>query len=240
MLKSTRFILLTLLIVVNSYINSFSQIKGKETPGFNPDTIFVFNSPRSLIYSETKNEITSAWGIDLMLSDNGFGLGMFFQENLTSDWIAFSSLYFSGARNTDELELYDRATNRFIVEDKINRLFMIPLTLGIERYFFRDVLHENLKPYLRAGLGPSFILSTPYENYENDFFKSFGKAKLYTRFGAFIGAGVDIGSGDNALVSVDIRYYYIPFGDEGLESIKDNPITDFGGIFLSLSLGARF
>jgi hypothetical protein len=52
--------------------------------------------------------------------------------------------------------------------------------------------------------------------------------------------GANFGSNNKTLVSANIRYYIIPFGGEGLESIKDLPITQFGGIFLSLSFGTKF
>jgi hypothetical protein len=33
-----------------------------------------------------------------------------------------------------------------------------------------------------------------------------------------------------------IRYYYIPFGGNGIDSIKDLPMKDFGGLFIALGI----
>ena len=233
-----------LFIIVSIFVLGFgipkleAQIKGEESPEYNPDTLYIYTSPRPLInQEEISGEVKQAWGLDLLFSGNGFGLGLFYQKAFTEDLFAFASFYISGAKNTDEFELYDYNTGQFFILDKINRLFMFPLTLGIQQYLFRDVLNDNLKPFINIGLGPSFILSTPYEK---EFFSSFGDANAYTRFGAFIGGGANVGSGSKSFVSVNVRYYFIPFGGEGLESVKNNPIKDFGGLFLSLSLGAKF
>lgn len=215
----------------------FAQEKGEPNPGFNPDTVFIFNSPRSLINSDDDNSgMKSAFGADLVFSENGFGGGVFYQRNLGGNFFGFISLYISGARNTDEFDYYDPTTGTYKVPDKVNRLYIFPTTIGVLKTIFNDEIADSFKPYISAGFGPTFILSTPYEQ---DFFDAFGSASGYTRFGGFLGIGANFGSGNNALMSANIRYYYIPFGGVGLESIKGLPITNFGGIFLSFSVGTR-
>lgn len=238
--------ILIFIFIVGNFYNAVSQIKGEEFPETKKDTVFIFTSPRQLInHHEISGEMTDAWGLDMLLSGNGFGLGFFYQKKISENWFALTSLYVSGARNTDELEMWDYSNQEAYIPGKIHRLFMIPVTLGVQRYLFKELLHENLKPFVNAGVGSSLIISTPYVDTEKvpyaktEFFSSFGDAKYFGRFATFIGAGANVGSDSKALVSVNIRYYYIPFGGKGIESVKDNPITDFGGIFLSLSLGAQ-
>jgi len=216
---------------------AFSQVKGEEVKPFNPDTVFIYESPRSLVTPASKKPaLNEAWGVDLIFSNSGFGIGTFYQYNITKDLYSFASLYISGARNTDEFEYYDYNTGQTFIVDKVNRLYMFPLTLGLQQYVLTDVISESLKLFLQGGLGPTFILSTPYER---EFFNAFSYAKFYTRFGTFLGIGADVGTGAS-LLSINARYYYIPFGGNGLESIRDYPIKDFGGLFLSLSFGTRF
>lgn len=232
------------LIAVNIYI-AYPQIKGeppREVPEFNPDTVFVFTSPRPLITSEkTFGEANNAWGIDLIFSNNGFGAGGFLQRNFSKNFIGYLSLYISGARNTDEFEyrFYDPTTGQidYRVPNKVNRLYMFPLTIGIQDYIFADKLSDSFRPYINAGIGPTFILATPYSR---EFFEAFGYSSFYTRIAASLGIGADVGGSGSTVMCVNLRYYYIPFGGSGLESIKDNPIKNFGGIFLSLSLGMRY
>ncbi|ROL62470.1 hypothetical protein D9V86_00520 [Bacteroidetes/Chlorobi group bacterium ChocPot_Mid] len=220
---------------------AIAQIKGIEPPEEKKDTIFTYVSPRPLIANlEEEGTTKTAWGMDLVFSGNGFGLGMFYQRKFLKDWCVFSNLYISGARNTDEMEFYDYRNQMYFIPGKVNRLYIIPLTVGIQRYLFSEILHNNLQPFVNLGVGESLIIAAPYLNYENSFFKAMGKADLYGRFAGFIGIGANVGAESKAFMSINMRYYYIPFGRYGLESVKDSPIKDFGGLFLSLSLGTAF
>ncbi|MCL5991895.1 MAG: hypothetical protein M1419_07315 [Bacteroidetes bacterium] len=224
------------ILLVSASSISLCQVKGEEVKSFNPDTVFIYESPRSLVTPASKKPAQNeAWGVDLIFSKSGFGAGSFYQYSITKDLYAFASLYISGARNTDELEYVDQYGNTF-VPNKKNRLFMFPLTAGIQQYVLTDVISESLKLFVYGGLGPTFILSTPYAR---EFFSAFSYAEYYTRFSTFLGIGADVGTG-TSLFTINARYYYIPFGGNGLESIRDLPIKDFGGLFLSVSLGKRF
>ncbi len=165
-MKSISYIIILLLIAISS---GFGQ-KGESPPEkdtFNPDTIFIFNSPRPLIKTLiTPDGTTQGWGFDLIFSNNGFGVGFFWQKFFTKDLLMFSSLYISGARNTDEFEVryYNQYTGRIeeFVPNKVNRLYMFPLVLGLQQYVFSDELVESFKPFINIGIGPTFILATPY------------------------------------------------------------------------------
>lgn len=241
-----------LLIVIsflffNGIINA--QDKGGPTP-FSPDSVIIFESPRPLINAQDNLKTPSGgWGADLLLSDSGFGAGLFLHTFLSQKLMLHSSLYISGARNSDEFEqlIYDNQGYLvWQVMDKINRLFKFPLMVGLQYFMFQDKLSDSFQPYLALGGGPTFILSTPY-TYNRipngevmGWFKSFSYADLYTRFGGYIGLGTYFGSFAGNIMSVNIKYYYVPFGENGLESILGLPIQNFGGVFLSLSLGTSF
>ncbi len=215
-----------------------AQIKGEAPPEMK-DTVFIFNSPRPLITSiDIEKQLSGAFGFDLLFSGHGFGGGIFYERKVSENLNLFSSFHISGARNSDEFESqWDRVKRTYVVPNKINRLFMFPLFVGANYFVFTEELAKSLMPFISIGVGPTFILSTPYSK---EFFSSFGSASAYTRFGSYIGFGADVGGAGESLMSVNIKYYYIPFGGEGLESIKNLPLTDFGGIFLSLSVGMRF
>ncbi len=232
-----RFLIILFLGLIG-YSIAFAQIKGEPVKPFNPDTVFIFESPRPLIKvgdSESSN-VGDMWGFNLLFSDNGVGAGFFIQWELDNSTQMFTNLYISGARNTDEID-YLFPDGSYRVPGKINRLFMFPLSLGIRRILFEDHLSENFKPFISAGLGPTFIMSTPYER---EFFNSFGYASFYTRFNFFADLGAFFGFTSKTRSGVNIRYYFIPFGGAGLESIEGNPIQNFGGIFLSLIFGIPF
>lgn len=233
-----RFFLIILITSICSFQSVFSQVKGEPVKPFDPDTVFIFESPRPLIKAgDMETSATSnLWGFNLVFSDNGVGAGVFVNWTLDKNTSIFSNLYISGARNTDEIDyLYPDGSYR--VPGKINRLFMFPLSLGIRKILFEDQLSESFRPFISGGLGPAFILSTPYER---EFFNSFGYASFFTRFNVFVDLGAYFGISQKSQSGVNIRYYYIPFGGDGLESIQGKPIHNFGGIFLSLIFGIPF
>ncbi|MCU0331072.1 MAG: hypothetical protein MUC47_08885 [Candidatus Kapabacteria bacterium] len=218
-----------------------AQVAG-EDPGLQ-DTLIVFESPRPLLENGgIQRPRDNAAGIDLLFSGSGWGFGGFYQRSLGGDATAFLHLGISGRRNSDEFE------NAWlgpipVVAGKLNRLFMFPVSLGVQYRLFSTSLQESFRPFLSAGAGPTFIVSTPYirDGQFYEFFSSFGQATLHTRFGAHVGIGSFFGTpSTGSLVGVQVRYYTIPFGGDGLESMRDNPITNFGGIFLSLTVGGMY
>lgn len=218
-----------------------AQIAGEE-PVSQQDSVIIFTSPRPLLNVRNGEPAEHAAGVDLLFSGSGWGLGGFYQRLLAENLTGFVHLGISGRRNSDEFE------NALlgpipVVANKVNRLFMFPLTFGVQYRLFSTELQESFRPFVSGGVGPTLIMSTPYlrdtEYYE--FFSSFGHAELHVRAGGFIGIGSYFGSlQSGSLVGVQVRYYTIPFGGNGLESIRDNPITNFGGIFLSLTIGSAF
>ncbi len=248
-------------------IKSYSQIPGEEPPAFNPDTTFIFKSPRPLLEPDIrKKDPVFGYGLSVLFSNNGFGLGGFFSYKLAHELYTFASLNISGARKTEEFETpiyYDPYYNPYSyylrVERKKNRLFNIPFMFGVQKFFFSNKLSDNFKPFAEAGMGLSFIISTPYQEppydferdmygyviadslgYYYDFFESFKHAKLHIRPGGFIGIGANFESIPKSILGINIRYYYIPYGGDGLESIVKQPLKDFGGLFISLNIGVRF
>ena len=58
--------------------------------------------------------------------------------------------------------------------------------------------------------------------------------------GGGIQLGTDIGAVNTSYLSVKMRYMYTPFGGNGLESVVDSPIYNFGRFYLSLAFGGFF
>ncbi len=216
---------------------SKSQMRGEEHK-FNPDTVFVFKSPRKLLtMSDRVYQYSNAAGGELFFSNSGFAFGGFYQMFLNESSTFETRFFITGARNSDEFEFYDYFTGDSFIPGKINRLYLMPLTFSYSRYLFRDILHKSLKPYVKVGAGPAFILSTPYSK---SFFNALNYAKWYARFAGNVGIGAVIGIESGNYLRANIDYYYVPFGKNGLESMENKPIKTFGGIYISLSYGAMF
>jgi hypothetical protein len=204
------------------------------------DTLFVFQSPRSLLTNSEKKSVEKTIGFNVLFSGSGYGGGLFYSLSLGEDIVGFANLEISPRRNRSEFEQVDPNTGRFFIPGKKHWLMMFPLMIGLNYKVFQNDLSESLRPYVSAGVGPTFVMASPYDyptKYE--FFNTLGDAVWYTRPGAFLGAGTYIGSTSKTSLAVNVRYYVIPFGGDGIESVAGNPITDFGGLFISLCIGFK-
>lgn len=218
-----------------------AQITGEDPSP--TDSVMVFEPAEPLIGGiDLDAPAKHAIGLDLLFSASGWGIGGFYQRELTTNLSGFLHLGISGRRNTDEFE------NAFlgpipVVSNKVNRLFMVPLTIGAQYRVFREALQETFRPFVSLGVTPTYIMATPYirDGQYYDFFAAFGHATSYVRLGGVIGVGSFFGSpATGSLIGVQLRYFAIPFGGSGIESVRNNPVRDFGGIFLSLTIGHAY
>ena len=179
---------------------------------------------------------SNAWGMDIMFGDAGFGLGTFFRKQLDVKWTAFADLSFSETKDEREFEYIDYFGQVFTVGKK-NRVFQMPLNFGVHYRLFEDLIADNLRPYLSAGVGPTLIITTPYEL---EFFNSFGKAQAKLAGGGYIGFGADFGLDKSSLVGINIRYYYTKLFKGGVESLAGREKTEIQGFFITLNLGMMY
>lgn len=215
----------------------------KETDGTKvipDDSVYVFVSPVPLAGSP-RDRISdpTSFIIRLAISGNGYGLGLGYAYEVSSKWGIFADMIFSGARNTSELEFQDPVTLAVFVPNKVNSLYIAPFCLGVRYTIPKDYVAENIAPYISAGAGSSAVIRAPYNPFTGDVFSSLGQSITYARPAGFVGAGILIESTESNYVSLDARYYLIPFGGEGLESIRGKPMKDFNGFFLTLAIGIR-
>ena len=117
----------------------------------------------------------NALGLDIMFSEGGFGLGGFYRRQFSEKITGFTDISISEAKDEREFEYFDYYTQQSYTVGKKNRVFIIPVNFGIQYRLFENVIYDNLRPYLNAGVGPSMILTTPYSK---EFFDSFGDARL--------------------------------------------------------------
>ena len=160
-----RFIYLFIILAISLHYIAYSKFNTNIATNSNSDTNFVFESPRPLLEDKFTSPIFyNNWGIDLSLSGSGFAFGAMFNFGINEDIQITTNILFSGARNTDEFEdTWDSTFNEYRVANKINRLFKVPISIGIKYFVLTEALGENFKPFLSAAASPTFIFSTPYD-----------------------------------------------------------------------------
>lgn len=226
-------------------ISAAAQITGQEPP--EPDTLVIFQPARPLVLEESDRETSNILALDILFSGSGWGFGASYQRRIAGDLSILANVAFSPRRNSDEFE------NAWlgpipVVANKVNRLFMLPIVVGAQYRLFSGTLQESFRPFVAAGVAPTLIIQTPYLRQDPgvglryyEFFESFGSATTHWRMGAMVAVGANIGNpADGSVLGVMIRYYTIPYGEPGLESIQGLPITDFGGVKLSLQIGTAW
>ncbi len=178
-----------------------------------------------------KWEPMKKWSLNLSFSDNGFGAGASLFKQLSKDISAFGSLYFSAAKDDREFETTDIYGNTY-VPYKINRMFMIPVDIGLQYRMFREDVTDDLRPNVSFGITPAAVIYTPYNE---GFISSFGKARAKYTVGGFAGFGVDYLTSKTNSLSMNVRYYYINLFDNGIESLQGKQKTFFGGLYFNFS-----
>lgn len=178
----------------------------------------------------------NTWGVDVMFGDGGLGLGTFLRKNFTDDLTGFIDFSISESKDEKEIEFYDYWGNPYTVGKK-NRVFIIPVNLGIQYRLFREILTDNLRPYISLGIGPTLVLTTPYKD---EFFKSFAKAHLQYAGGGYIGFGANFGSSQSNLIGLNVRYYIIEMFGDGVENLFDRYRKNLNHFYISLNIGIMY
>lgn len=178
----------------------------------------------------------NSFGVDLLFGEGGFGLGAFYRTQLNNSLTAFADFSISEAKDDKEFEFVD-FYGRTIVLGKKNRILLMPLNVGVQQRLFSGALGDNLRPYLNAGVGPSYVVTTPYEH---EFFKSLKYAQGQFTIGGYFGFGANFGLDKKNLVGINLRYYIIHFFNAGVESLYNSYKKDLGGFYLTINIGTMY
>lgn len=179
-------------------------------------------------------EPRNQFGLSVIYSDKGYGLsgGYFKPVSHSSD--LFLNLSFTGVSDNREFEYFDYYGNSYI-QDKVKRVFMIPVNIGFQHYMFKDDIENDFKPLFNIGVTPALVLTNPYDK---SYFNAFGYFQAAFALGGFAGVGIEFQNSKNLAFSMNFRYFYLPVLSGDVISIKDSPMKDLGGI--QLVFGVNF
>jgi len=206
----------------------------------------------------SQGPLLNAWGVDVLISDGGFGLGTFYRREFTEDLFGFITFSISESKDEREVERFDQYLGVSFVPGKLNRFLVLPLMFGVQHRLFREDIVDTFRPYVNAGAGPTMIFAAPFteivtnasgapEFRQVEFFKSLGKGQPHYTGGAFIGVGANFGSEKSNVFGVNFRYYFNYLFGDGLPSlfnISDGTVAatkkSFGGFFITLNVGMAY
>jgi len=221
------------LLVVLSWGIVFAQDKTRTTP----DSEYAF-MPIKDVAPDTA-EKTNALGLDIMLGTNGFGMGFFFKQAITStlSWTFTISGSEAKAPNEQDITYYDPIYGwQKIVLGKVNQLFVFPAMVGIQYRLFKDDLSGSFRPYLSAGAGPNAIFAAPYDQ---PFGWSMSHGKGYFGAGGYFGIGAYFGLDPGSLLGISARYYVLPM-THGIESLQGEPMANFNTFFITFNIATQY
>ncbi len=176
------------------------------------------------------------WGVDLMFGEGGFGLGTFYRKSFWKDLTGFVDFSISELKDAREIQYIDYFGNTF-TPDKVNRAFLFPLNFGAQFRLFSEALTDNLRPYISVGVGPTVIVTTPYNQ---EFFSAFKYARAHYAAAGYIGLGANFGISKTNLVGLNVRYLYAHVFGKGIENLTNQFRTDVGQLYITLNLGIMY
>ncbi len=178
----------------------------------------------------------SAWGVNLMFGEGGFGIGTFYKTRLTENLTGFIDFSISESKDEKEFEYIDY-WGAVYVHNKKNRVFMLPVNLGIQYRMFSNSLTDNFRPYISIAAGPTMVITNPYEK---EFFEALGYSQLRMAVGGYAAIGTNFGISRSSLLGITIKYSYAHLFDDGVENIFGRFRKNIGTLSISFDLGLQF
>jgi len=199
----------------------------------------VFTDPKSkedkVLSEEDLQPRTHAWGADLMIGTDGFGLGFFYSRALSDVTTAFANISFSEAKDDRQRDFIDPWYGQYSL-NKTNYVFRVPLFFGLNYRLFKESITDNFRPFLNAGAGPVLLYITPSKG---DFLSSLGGGSTRYTYGGFLGAGAQFGFDRSSVLGVNVRYYLIPI-PEGIQRVQQGNMSNANGFYITLNFGSAF
>lgn len=212
-MKNKSFFVLTILFVITIFSsNAFSQ-------NYNESNTMLRNL-------NDLNSTQNTWGFGVSYTEQGVGLttGLYFK--LSRNTNITTNISIGGFSDGREFEEYDRYGNT-IVRNKENRIFVIPASVGIQHFMFTDDLDGSFRPFLKAGVMPTLVLTNPYSR---SYFDALGYMQPAFAIGPYAGVGLQFMQSQSVALSFGVSYSYLPIIGKQINSLYSTPIKNVGGM----------
>ena len=201
-----------------------------------------------------ENPYGTGAGFHILLTNNGFGLGAYYQRELSARLSFLAEASLGAGKDDRELKFLSRFGSGFI-PNKRNYFMMMPIHLGIQRRLFSENIEDNFRPYLHVSGGPVFGWEYPYfddinhnERFDDnidrrlDLFTSFPRGHLRFGLGGMVAFGAYFGFSQKVTQGVRFGYAFNYFfeGVQLLEPDIKDPQHLFHSPIISITFGKLF
>jgi len=125
-----------------------------------PGSAIAQEEPSDSLAAKQKNPYGSGAGIEVILTNSGFGLGGYYSLALTSTTSLMAEITLAPGK--DEREFKFSSYFRSSIPNKANYLLMMPVQVGLMRRLFQDQIEDNFRPFLQLTGGPTLGWEYPY------------------------------------------------------------------------------
>ena len=180
------------------------------------------NSLANDYFKKAENEA----GLVFAMTETGSGFGGFMLWPVGSRIHVGPTLDVFFLRDSRQIEFIDPYSGFPYTLNKQNNVYIFDFLVTVKRRFFAEDLEDSFRPFLTAGIGPTFGLNSPEdEDRPNE--------KEWT-IGGFVGGGVDITVDVRYFVGIRGQYRIIPF-TRNLGETKNHSMFE-----LRFEIGRRF
>jgi hypothetical protein len=192
----------------------------------------------------------SGLGLQILLTNNGFGLGAYFHRAVSPGTSFMMEASIGAGKDEGEIKFF-RFGNSYI-PNKANYLLMMPVQAGVIHRLFMDSIEDNFRPYIQVTAGPTIGWEYPYFEDENgngqydsqeertfDSIAAIPKGDLRIGLGGTLALGAHFGSSRKVTQGVRIGYSFTHFFDDIqlLEPQVQEAQSFFGTPTITLTFG---
>lgn len=193
-------------------------------------------------------------GLQLRLTNNGFGLGGYYSEAINSQSSFWVELSLGAGKDENEIQFLNRFGGSFI-PDKRNYLLLLPVQFGAQRRLFKESIEDNFRPYVQLTGGPTFGWEYPYfddrdgnDRYDDEVderlgvFTAFPQGNLHFGLGGTLAFGAYFGTSHSVVQGVRFGYTFSYFfqGVQLLEPQVKDAQNFFSTPVITLTFGRLF
>lgn len=107
-----------------------------------------------------ENSYGSGAGLELILTNSGFGLGGYLNRAVSSTASLIAETTLSPGK--DEREFKFATYFNTTIPNKANYFLILPVQVGVVQRLFENEIEDNFRPYLQFTAGPAFGWEYPY------------------------------------------------------------------------------